>query len=191
HRHRCHPGHEAEPRRARDPGARAARSQEVAQGIALSPLCLVTTDVRKTFGPTAALSGVSFSVEPGQVHALIGENGAGKSTLMNVLAGAISPDSGELLLDGAPYRPSGPMDARQRGVAMVHQELSLCPHLTVAENIALGAEPSRFGIVRRAQMKNLAEQALARVSNTAERPNLTPDSKVGDLSPAGQQLVEI
>jgi ribose transport system ATP-binding protein len=152
---------------------------------------LSARDVRKTFGPTVALGGVSFSVEPGQVHALIGENGAGKSTLMNVLAGATIPDSGELLLDGAPYRPSGPMDAKKSGVAMVHQELSLCPHLTVADNIALGAEPSRFGIVRHAEVRKLAASALARVSDPGQSSRLSADMLVGDLSPAAQQLVEI
>ena len=98
---------------------------------------LVIKDVRKTFGPTVALDGVSLSAEAGQVHALIGENGAGKSTLMNVLAGVFKPDAGELLLDGKLFLPAGPIQARRAGVSMVHQELSLCPHLTVAENIVL------------------------------------------------------
>jgi ribose transport system ATP-binding protein len=150
---------------------------------------LAARDVRKKFGPTIALGGVSFAVEAGQVHALVGENGAGKSTLMNVLAGATLPDSGELLLDGIPYRPSSPLDAKKSGVAMVHQELSLCPHLSVAENIALGAEPSRFGIVRHAETRKLAEAALARVSEKGS--SLSADALVGDLSPAQQQLVEI
>jgi ribose transport system ATP-binding protein len=151
---------------------------------------ITAKNVRKAFGPTVALGGVSFSVPPGQVHALIGENGAGKSTLMNILAGATALDSGELSLDGAPYRPSSPIDARRSGVAMVHQELSLCPHLTVEDNIALGAEPSRFGIVRRALSRRLAEEALARVSDP-RGGDLRPESRVGDLSPADQQLVEI
>ena len=81
---------------------------------------LVAVDVRKTFGFTVALSGVTFSVERGQVHALIGENGAGKSTLMNVLAGATTPDSGHLSLDGAPYRPASPLDARRAGEMALH-----------------------------------------------------------------------
>src|SRR5439155_14571110 len=191
HRYGRHARHEAEPRSARDQGARAPRSQEVAQGIALAVARLAARDVKKTFGSTVALAGVTFAVEAGQVHALVGENGAGKSTLMNVLAGATSPDSGELLLDGAPYRPAGPDDARKSGVAMVHQELSLCPHLDVTENIALGTEPTKLGFVRRAEMRRIAEAALARVSDPAERGNLSPDARVGDLSPASQQLVEI
>jgi ribose transport system ATP-binding protein len=152
---------------------------------------LVTRDIRKAFGPTVALGGVSFSAEPGQVHALIGENGAGKSTLMNVLAGALTADSGELLLDGAPYRPTGPLDARRAGVAMVHQELSLCPHLSVAENVLLGAEPASLGVLHRAEMYKLTNDALAQVSDPARDTTLRPETRVSDLSPAGQQLVEI
>jgi len=152
---------------------------------------LITRDVRKTFGPTVALGGVSYSVEAGRVHALIGENGAGKSTLMNVLVGATLPDSGELLLDGAPYRPQSPQGARRAGVAMVHQELSLCPHLSVAENIVLGAEPSRAGFVRQGETREIAARALARVAGASRETTLVPEAKVSDLSPAGQQLVEI
>jgi ribose transport system ATP-binding protein len=151
---------------------------------------LATQDVRKSFGPTVALGGVSFTASPGQVHALIGENGAGKSTLMNILAGAIAPDGGELSLDGDPYHPTGPVDARRAGVAMVHQELSLCPHLTVAENIALGSEPTRGPFVRRAAMRRAALAALAQVSEPSH-PRLQPETRVADLSPAEQQLVEI
>jgi ribose transport system ATP-binding protein len=147
--------------------------------------------VRKTFGPTVALGGVSFSIEPGQVHALIGENGAGKSTLMNILAGATSLDSGDLFLDGAPYLPSSPMDARRSGVAMVHQELSLCAHLSVTDNIVLGSEPARFGLIRGGDTRAIAEAALARLIDSGQRGALHPDARAGDLSPADQQLVEI
>jgi ribose transport system ATP-binding protein len=151
---------------------------------------LIIRDVRKAFGPTQALGGVSLSAEAGQVHALIGENGAGKSTLMNVLAGVMKPDSGEILLEGKPYRPSGPVEARAAGVAMVHQELSLCPHLTVAENIALGNEPSRFGIVQGKKMRAFAQAALAQVADPSHHA-LRPETRVSLLSPAEQQLVEI
>src|SRR5882757_6629907 len=98
----------------------------------------------------------------------------------------MAPDSGELLLDGAPYLPSSPMDARRSGVAMVHQELSLCPHLTVEENICLGAEPSRFGIVRLGEARRLAEIALAQVMGSTEK-RLVAAARVVDLSPADQQ----
>ena len=103
----------------------------------MAPL-LTIEGLRKRFGPTVALDGVSFELLAGQVHALIGENGAGKSTLMNVLAGSLQPDEGQMQLAGEPYRPASPHEASLHGVALIHQELSLCPHLTVAENILLG-----------------------------------------------------
>jgi len=152
---------------------------------------LVAEDVQKTFGATVALAGVSFAVAPGHVHALIGENGAGKSTLMSILAGATAPDAGKLTLEGAPFRPRTPEEARRAGVAMVHQELSLCPHLTVEENIALGAEPARLGIVTRAEVRRRALAALERVSGPSRDAQPRPDARVGDLPPSGQQLVEI
>jgi ribose transport system ATP-binding protein len=146
----------------------------------------VIRGARKAFGPTAALAGVDLTVAPGEVHALLGENGAGKSTLLNLLAGAMPMDAGEMTLDGAPYRPRGPEDARRAGVAMVHQELSLCPHLTVAENILLGVEPTRFGVIRRAAVEERARAVLAQL-----RADIEPGALVGGLPPAAQQLVEI
>jgi ribose transport system ATP-binding protein len=94
--------------------------------------------VRKTFGATVALDGVNFAVRAGEVCALVGQNGAGKSTLMSILAGAQPPDAGEMSIDGAPFAPASPIDARRAGVAMIYQELSLAPHLSVMENIMLG-----------------------------------------------------
>src|SRR5258707_2706040 len=102
---------------------------------------LVMSGVSKRFGPTQALAGVDLDLRPGEVHALVGENGAGKSTLMKVLSGAIAPDAGAMTLDGRPYAPRDPQDARLRGVAMVYQELTLAPHLTVEANVMLGQEP--------------------------------------------------
>ena len=89
--------------------------------------------VKKRFGATQALGGVDLTVAPGEVHALLGQNGAGKSTLMKVLSGAIQPDAGTMKIDGAGYAPAEPLDARRAGVAMIYQELSLAPHLTVTE----------------------------------------------------------
>ena len=152
---------------------------------------LVLRGVRKSFGATAALGGVEMVVRAGEVHALIGENGAGKSTLLGLLAGAIAPDAGEILLDGAPYRPGGPRDARLAGVAIVHQELSLCPHLTVAENVLLGALPTRHGLLARAEMHARAKAALAQLRSGDEGVVIAPDALVGDLPPASRQLVEI
>ena len=142
--------------------------------------------LRKAFGATVALDGVELEVAPGQIRAIVGENGAGKSTLLEILAGAQRADAGEILLEGAPYRPRRPEDARRAGVAMVHQELSLCPHLSVAENILLGVEPTRLGFVRRGEVARRAAAALAPLGVGVDAGAL-----VGDLPPAAQQLVEI
>ncbi|HTQ03325.1 MAG TPA: sugar ABC transporter ATP-binding protein [Polyangiaceae bacterium] len=149
---------------------------------------LAARDVTKSFGATRVLDGVSLELDPGSVHAMLGENGAGKSTLMKILAGVERPDAGSLVLDGVPYAPSGPLAARNRGVAIVHQELSLCPHLTVAENIVLGSEPQRFGWLSRAAARERAERALGLLGGSAA---LRLDARVGALSAAEQQLVEI
>jgi ribose transport system ATP-binding protein len=149
---------------------------------------LLTLDgIRKRFGPTVALDGVSVALNGGEVHALIGENGAGKSTLMNILAGALAADEGRMHLAGQPYEPTSPHDASLRGVALIHQELSLCPHLTVAENILLGREPSRRGIFRRSEAERLALEVLGSFSH----PELEPNRVVGHLPIAAQQVVEI
>jgi ribose transport system ATP-binding protein len=150
---------------------------------------LVARDLTKTFGSTRALDAVSLELEAGVVHAVLGENGAGKSTLLKVLAGALRPDQGTLTLDGRPYAPRGPLEARRRGVAIVHQELSLCPHLSVAENVVLGSEPRRFGVFSRARARERAARALALVCEGGRAPGL--DTPVAELSPAERQRVEI
>ncbi len=101
--------------------------------------------VRKLFGGTVALDGVDLAVRGGEVCALVGQNGAGKSTLMSVLAGATVPDAGMMTLNGAVYAPRDPREARKAGVSMIYQELSLAPHMSVMDNIALGVEPARQG----------------------------------------------
>jgi ribose transport system ATP-binding protein len=143
--------------------------------------------MRKAFGATVAVDGVDLSVAPGEVCALVGQNGAGKSTLMAILAGALQPDAGAMTLDNAPYRPTHPLDARRAGVGMIYQELSLAPHLSVAENILLGMEPTRFGFVRRDRMHSIARTVLSELGH----PDIPVDRPVSALSPAGQQLVEI
>jgi ribose transport system ATP-binding protein len=149
---------------------------------------LTMTGLRKAFGPTVALDYVNLSVAPGEVHALVGENGAGKSTLMRVLAGALRPDAGDMRIDGQPYAPAGPLDARRHGVAMVHQELSLAPHLTVAENILLGDEPTtRWGLLHRRAMRSRAETVLAELGHA----DLRVDARTGALPVATQQMIEI
>jgi len=143
--------------------------------------------VRKRFGATVALDGVDLEVAAGECHALVGQNGAGKSTLMKVLSGAHAADEGEMRLDGEPYRPRDPLDARRRGVAMIYQELSLARHLTVEENIVLGLEPSRFGWLDRGAIRSRAVDALAQLQHS----EIAPDARTGDLPIAQQQIVEI
>src|SRR6185503_15410892 len=127
--------------------------------------------VRKAFGGTVALDGVDFAVRAGEVCALVGQNGAGKSTLMSVLAGATAPDAGTMMLAGMPYAPRSPRDARNAGVAMIYQELSLAPHLSVMDNIALGAEPRRpnalgaLGFIDRNRVSTTARAALAELGH--------------------------
>lgn len=152
-----------------------------------TPARLQMRGVRKRFGATVALDGVDFTVAAGEVHALVGENGAGKSTLMKVLSGAIQPDDGSMELDGQPYRPRQPHDARLAGVAMIYQELSLAPHLSVADNVLLGMEPVTLGLLRRRKMRHRAKEALQQLGHA----DIRPGNRVGDLSIAQQQLVEI
>jgi ribose transport system ATP-binding protein len=143
--------------------------------------------IKKRFGATVALDGVDLHVGSGEVLALVGENGAGKSTLMKVLSGAHAPDEGTMTLDGKPYAPRDPLEARRRGVAMIYQELSLAPHLSVAENILLGVEPNTVGILKRAEMQRIALDALAQVGLS----HVSPQTIVSRLSVAERQLVEI
>jgi ribose transport system ATP-binding protein len=143
--------------------------------------------VSKRFGATVALEDVGIKVSAGEVLALVGENGAGKSTLMKVLSGAILPDEGEMWLGGKPYKPANPLDARYAGVTMIYQELSLAPHLSVEENIVLGMEPARIGIVRWKEVRRRAIEAISQFDN----PELRPEAKVGKISVGSQQLVEI
>ena len=102
---------------------------------------LTLREVDKSFGPVAAVRGVSFRVQPGVIHALVGENGAGKSTLVKMITGMEKPDRGEILLDGVPCHFETPLDARRNGITAVYQDPKLFPHLDVAENIFLGFQP--------------------------------------------------
>lgn len=148
---------------------------------------LVLREIYRSFGPTVALDGVSLELREGEVHALIGENGAGKSTLMNVIAGSLRADAGTMEIDGKPYSPPDPLDARTRGIALIHQELSLCPHLNVAENVLMGIEPAHFGWLDRDQLFARTNDVL----KTFHHPDIRPDKRVGDLSVAARQIVEI
>jgi ribose transport system ATP-binding protein len=145
------------------------------------------TDISKGFGQTTALDGVDLSLEKGEIHALIGENGAGKSTLMNVISGSIRPDHGSMELKDERYQPSDPLDSRRNGIALIHQELSLAPHLTVAENILMGIEAANYGWLDRRGNELRASSVL----DNFNHPDITTDVRVSKLSPAAQQVVEI
>jgi ribose transport system ATP-binding protein len=145
------------------------------------------TGITKRFGSTQALARVDLDLRPGEVHALVGENGAGKSTLMKVLSGAERPDSGSMSLDGQPYTPASPQESRRHGVAMIYQELTLAPHLSVQANITLGLEQTHLGFLRRHHDRRRVEQAL----QVLQHPEIHPDAAVSSLSPAAGQLVEI
>ncbi len=148
---------------------------------------LEISGVKKRFGATLALDGVDLAVRRGEVCAIIGENGAGKSTLMNILSASIRPDAGSVTFQGAPYRPADPLDARRHGIAHIHQELSLCPHLSVAENILLGIEPQHLGWLDRQTLN----QQSADILKTFQHPEVTPERPVAELSIAARQIVEI
>ena len=143
--------------------------------------------ISKSFGATRALRQVDLEVLPGEVLALVGENGAGKSTLMKVLSGAHQPDSGEMWVDGKAYRPRNPLDARNSGVGMIYQELSLAPHLSVMENILLGVEPTKGPFIKWGEIKKRASDALTEIG----LGDVDPKTEVRDLSLARQQMVEI
>lgn len=148
---------------------------------------LAMRGVRKAFGATQALGGVDLEVAPGEIHALLGENGAGKSTLMKVLAGVHAPDAGTIELDGRPFAPRTPLEARALGVAMIHQELALCPHLGVCENVFLGREDALGGRGRRARMAERTRTVLSRLG----LPDLDPWTPTGTLPLGVRQIVEI
>ncbi len=144
--------------------------------------------VKKRFGGVVALAGVDFDLRAGEVHALLGENGAGKSTLIRILGGIHQPDSGEILFAGQPVQILDVVGADRLGIRLIHQELSLAPNLTVAENIFLGHEPSRWGLVDRPQLNHAAE----RMRDELDLPEIGDvQVPVGDLSVPQQQLVEI
>jgi ribose transport system ATP-binding protein len=153
----------------------------------MTALALKLSKISKSFGPTIALDGVDLDLREGEVHALIGENGAGKSTLMNVIAGSIHPDEGMMEIRGKPYAPANPLDARTHGIALIHQELSLCPHLSVAENVLMGIESARLGWLNRDNLITRTNDVL----KTFHHADIHPEKRVGELSVAARQIVEI
>ncbi|MCL4846440.1 MAG: sugar ABC transporter ATP-binding protein [Acidobacteria bacterium] len=133
-----------------------------------------------------ALDAVDLDVRAGEVHVLLGENGAGKSTLVRLLSGIEPADEGEIRFEGRPVSPRSPREAQDLGIATIHQEFSLVPHLRVAENVTLGHEPHRFGLVDRRRALRITEMALERIG-----ARVAPGARVAALGVAEQQLVEI
>lgn len=147
---------------------------------------LVCRGLTKRFPGVVAVDAVDLEVEPERVLILLGENGAGKSTLARILSGVYRPDEGEMTLEGHPYQPGGPRDAMAAGIGMIHQETSLLPGLSVAENIFLGRQPVRNGLVDFTAMQAAARQHLERVGLDVD-----PSTPVARLSVAARQQVEI
>lgn len=149
---------------------------------------LTMRDIRKDFPGVRALDGVSLSVEHGHIHALMGENGAGKSTLMKVLSGVhpVGSYTGEILLDGRPCAFSGVADSERAGIAIIHQELALIPQLSISENVFLGHERARYGVIDRDATHARARELMLRVGLDEN-----PATPVSALSVGARQLVEI
>ncbi len=142
--------------------------------------------IGKRFPGVIALDGVDFTVQAGEIHALLGENGAGKSTLIKVLTGVHPADAGEIHLAGTPVHPTSPKDAERAGISTVYQEVNLIPSLSVAENIGLGRQPGRWGFLNWRALRRHAREALARLEIECD-----VDAELGTLSVAIQQMVAI
>ncbi|ARJ43177.1 D-xylose ABC transporter ATP-binding protein [Pantoea alhagi] len=152
----------------------------------MTAYALEAEGISKFFPGVKALDNVSLRVRPGTVHALMGENGAGKSTLMKCLIGIYRPDQGVIRIKGEPVQFQDTLDALRSGISMIHQELNLVPWMTVAENIWLGREPVKFGLVDHRQLNQQTAELLTRLNI-----RLPADRMVGELSIASQQMVEI
>ena len=152
----------------------------------MAEILLKLDGIVKDFPGTRALDHVQLVVEYGQVHAVIGENGAGKSTLMNIIAGVFPQTEGTITFEGETVQFAHTIDAQKRGIAIVHQEINLCPHVSVAENIFLGRAPKKGGMVDYKKMEAESADLLKSMNSTID-----PRKKVQDLSIAEQQIVEI
>ncbi|MBY8870301.1 sugar ABC transporter ATP-binding protein [Micromonospora sp. PLK6-60] len=148
---------------------------------------LALRGISKSFLGIRVLDGVDLDAAAGEVHAVVGENGAGKSTLMKIISGGYAPDEGTIELAGQRCVFAGPRDAQRAGIGVIHQEFNLLPERTVAENVFLGHEPTRRGLVDRRQLLARTRQLLASIGETA----LPADTPVGRLGVAQQQVVEI
>jgi ribose transport system ATP-binding protein len=142
--------------------------------------------ISKSFSSVRALDSVSFDLKTGEVHALLGENGAGKSTLMKIISGVYIKDGGEIFLHGNKVDINSPHTAQRLGIGIIHQELNLCRHLSVSENIFLGREFGLFGFLQKKEQRKKALELLQQLN-----VDINPDTLVGNLTVAKQQMVEI
>ena len=149
-------------------------------------IVLAARHIAKSYGSIHALKGVNFDVHRGQVTTLFGENGAGKSTLMKILSGIVHPSSGEILLDGMPVRFNSSSEARDRGISIIHQELSLAPNLSVRDNIFMGREIMKRGMVDFAEEERQAKALMAELEQDIDPLTLVENLRLGQ-----QQIVEI
>jgi ribose transport system ATP-binding protein len=148
---------------------------------------LEAKNISKKFSGVNALSNINLLLHPGKVNAIIGENGAGKSTLMKIFSGVYTQYEGDIIYNGKPVKFSGTKEAEDAGIAIIHQELNLVPHLTIAENIFLGREITNvFGVLDKKQMNEIAKKLLSRLNLT-----ISPDTKIVEIKVGQQQLVEI
>jgi ABC-type sugar transport system ATPase subunit len=170
------------------PPAPASTTSRSVPGPAATPAILEVEHVTVEFPGVRALDDVHFDVHGGEVHALVGENGAGKSTLLKVLGGVYTPTGGRLRLAGAEYAPARPSDAIAGGIAVIYQEFTLFPDLTVAENVYIGREPisGRTRGIRYARMRERCREVFAMLG-----VDIDPDARVADIGVAAQQIVEI
>lgn len=172
---------------AKSPQAHGDAPSVVGQGATAEGAPLLTlAGLTKRFPGVLALDGVGFDLRRGEVHAVCGENGAGKSTLMKILSGLYQPDEGVILHKGQQRRFATPLEAQAAGIAMIHQELNLVPHLSVAENIYLAREPRKGWFVDRERLRTDAQRCLDRLGVA-----ISPAATVSSLSVAQQQMVEI
>ncbi|MDN4490687.1 sugar ABC transporter ATP-binding protein [Demequina sp. SYSU T00068] len=154
--------------------------------LARGEIVMRAEQITKAYGGTHALRGVDFELRVGEVTALIGENGAGKSTLMKILSGVETPSSGSIVLDGAEVSFASPTEALAQGVAIIHQELNLCPNLSIADNVFLGREKLKGGSVDFAAQRRETAELMERLEE-----QLDPRTLVGDLRVGQQQIIEI
>ena len=150
-------------------------------------MLLEMRNISKSFPGVKALNGFSIDLKAGEVHALVGENGAGKSTLIKTLYGIHQPDGGQIVIDGVPTKINGPADALSKGIGVVFQELSVCPHLDIANNIFLGCIKNKHGVID----DRFAHEEAARLMEEAVGLQIPSDTPMKDLSIADQQMVEI